>query len=203
MRVFSPMRVSALAAALTLLAVFCLLIVAPAARAGDPPKAIDPPKVGDTAPGFELEALGGGKVKLDTLLTKGPVVLVVLRGYPGYQCPYCTRQVGELIGRAKEFADASAEVVLVYPGPADGLKQHAGEFVQGKDIPSDFSLVLDPDFAFTDRYGLRWDAPHETSYPSTFVIDRKGKVVFAKISHTHGDRAEPDEILKALAKAAP
>ena len=205
MRIFSRTRAGALAAlALTLLAAVCwLLIAAPAARAGDPPKAVKPPKIGNTAPGFELEVLGGGKASLKALLAKGSVVLVVLRGYPGYQCPFCTRQVGELIGRAKEFAAAKAEVVLVYPGPADGLRQHAGEFVQGKNIPADFSLLLDPAFVFTDRYGLRWDAPQETSYPSTFVIDRKGKVRFAKISHTHGDRAQPDEILKALAKTAP
>ncbi len=179
--------------ALTLLTMLCLMLTAvPAAFAGDTPK------VGDKAPVFELDALAGGRVKLGALLKKGPVVLVVLRGYPGYQCPFCTRQVGELVGRAKQFADAKAQVVLVYPGPADGLKQHAGDFVQGKNIPASFSLALDPDFAFTNKYGLRWDAPHETAYPSSFVIDRKGRIRFAKISRTHGDRAQSDEILKAL-----
>lgn len=159
--------------------------------------AADLPEAGDTVPGFELESLSGGKAKLDTFLKKGPVVLVVLRGYPGYQCPFCTRQVGELIGNTKEFADAKASVVLIYPGPADGLKQHAGEFVQGKDIPANFTL-LDPDYAFITKYGLRWEAPHETAYPSTFVLDHTGKILFAKISKTHGDRATSDEILKAL-----
>ena len=154
--------------------------------------------MGDKAPGFELEALAGGKVKLDKLLKKGPVVLVVLRGYPGYQCPFCSLQAHELIGHAKQFADAKAEVVLVYPGPSDNLKEHAEEFAKDKDIPANFMVVLDPDFAFTNEYGLRWDAPHETAYPSTFVIDRKGKVRFAKISKTHGDRAQSDEILKVL-----
>jgi len=32
-------------------------------------------------------------VSLANLNHQGPVVLIVLRGYPGYQCPYCTRQV--------------------------------------------------------------------------------------------------------------
>lgn len=33
----------------------------------------------------------------------GPVVLVVLRGYPGYQCPICTKQLAEFRGKVDEF----------------------------------------------------------------------------------------------------
>ncbi len=94
-----------------------------------------PPKVGDTAPDFELDALNGGKVKLSEMVEKGPIVLVMLRGFPGYQCPICTIQVAQLLGKSKELAAAKANVLLVYPGPAEGLKAHAAEFVQGKDIP--------------------------------------------------------------------
>ena len=46
----------------------------------------------------------------------GPVVVIVLRGYPGYQCPLCRRQVGALINRAKTLAKAAHKVILVYPG---------------------------------------------------------------------------------------
>ena len=116
------------------------------------------PKVGDEAKDFELTAIGGEKVKLSKLAEKGPVVLVVLRGYPGYQCPLCTKQVGELIGKADEFKKAGAQVVFVYPGPADKLKEKADEFVKGKDYPNHFHILLDPDYAFTNAYGLRWDA---------------------------------------------
>ena len=158
------------------------------------------PKVGDTAADFELNALDKGKVKLSSLTKSGSVVLVVLRGFPGYQCPLCTRQVGELMGRAKEFSAAKTQVIMVYPGPAEGLKAHAVEFVQGKTLPKPFRIVLDPDFQFTSKYALRWDAPNETAYPSTFVIDRKRKIVFAKVSHSHGDRAQTDAVLKALPK---
>jgi peroxiredoxin Q/BCP len=156
------------------------------------------PKVGEKAPDFALKGLDDSSVKLSLLLKKGPVVLVVLRGYPGYQCPFCTVQVGSLIGSAAKFDQRKAKVVLVYPGPSDGLKQHAGEFVTGKTMPRNFHLVLDPDYALLKKYDLRWDAPGETSHPSTFVIDRKGKVVFAKVSQEHGGRAQPDDILKAL-----
>ncbi len=158
------------------------------------------PKVGDTAPDFTLDNLQGAKVTLSEMAAKGPVVLVMLRGFPGYQCPMCTAQVGGLINKAKEMEKAGASVLLVYPGPADGLKAHAAEFVAGKGMPANFTLALDPDYSFTNQYGLRWDAKGETSYPSTFVLDKARKVLFSKVSRSHGDRSTPDEIIAALPK---
>lgn len=171
-----------------------------AAASGQPvPKATDlGPKVGDEAKDFELTAIGGEKMKLSKLTDAGPVVLVVLRGYPGYQCPICTKQFAELNAKADDFKKAGAQVVFVYPGPSDGLKAKAEEFVKGKDYPTHFTLLLDPDYTFTTAYGLRWDAKGETAYPSTFVLDGKRKVAFAKVSTTHGDRAKTADVLKAL-----
>lgn len=161
-----------------------------------------PPQVGDKAPDATWTALDGQPGKLSQHLTEGPVVLVVLRGWPGYQCPICTRQVGQFLAHAESLQAARARVILVYPGPADRLREHAHEFLGGKNLPPHFSLVIDPDFAFTLRYGLRWDAPGETAYPSTFVIDRQGMVRYAKVSKTHGDRASALEVLQTL-KALP
>lgn len=158
-----------------------------------------PPALGQRAPDFELVGIDGQTVELAALRGQGPVVLVVLRGYPGYQCPICTRQVGELIGAASKFKAQNASVVLVYPGPAGGLRDHAAEFVSGKSLSEPLRLVLDPDYAFTNAYHLRWNAKNETAYPATFVIDQNGKIKFAKVSMTHGGRAATDEILAALA----
>ena len=157
-----------------------------------------PLQVGDSAPDFELTSLSGEPITLAATLEKGPVVLVMLRGYPGYQCPICNAQVGQMINKAAQLQDAGAQVLLVYPGPADGLKARADEFVQGKDIPANFNLLLDPDYAFTNLYNLRWDAKGETSYPSTFVLDKDGQVLFAKVSHEHGDRAKIGDVMAAL-----
>lgn len=159
---------------------------------------VPPPKVGEKAPDITWQTPGVTSVTLSKLLMSGPVALVVLRGFPGYQCPICSVQVGELLGKSEAFAAVKTQVVLVYPGPADGLKQRAEEFVRGKTLPANITLVLDPDYVFTNKYGLRWDAPHETAFPSTFVIDRTGKVIFAKVSRSHGDRTKATEILKVL-----
>ncbi len=160
--------------------------------------AADPPKMGDKAPDFTLATLDDQTVHLSDLTAKGNVVLIVLRGWPGYQCPLCAQQVRDYIGAAAGFAEAKARVVMVYPGPADDLKAHAKEFLSNKDWPKDFVFVIDPAFNMVKAYGLRWDAPGETSRPSTFVLDRKGMVRFVKISHSHGDRTTAADIIAEL-----
>jgi peroxiredoxin len=157
-----------------------------------------PPEKGDLVPPVTWQSLDGKPVELAALVKQGPVVLVVLRGFPGYQCPICNRQVGELLQRADDFRDAGATVVCVYPGPAPGLAARAKEFLDDKTIPDHFRLVLDPDLKFTTEFGLRWDAPRETAYPSTFVIGKNGKVAWSLVSREHGGRSKPDEILRAL-----
>ncbi|MEO5987825.1 MAG: peroxiredoxin family protein [Candidatus Eisenbacteria bacterium] len=157
-----------------------------------------PPAVGEKARTFALKELGGGTVRLAQFTKVSPVVLVMLRGYPGYQCPICTIQFGDFLGKADEFKQAGATVLFVYPGPAEELSTRAAEFVKGKDYPDHFRILLDPDYTFTNRYGLRWKAEHETSYPSTFVINLKRKVTYARVSKTHGDRAKVEDVLRAV-----
>lgn len=146
------------------------------------------PSVGDSAPNFTLETIDGSTLELKSLVQKRQVVLIVLRGWPGYQCPLCTRQVQDYVASAGAFEQRNASVVMVYPGPAQQLVEHATEFLQNKSWPQNFTLVLDPDYSFTNAYGLRWDARKETAYPSTFIIERGGKIRFAHVSHSHGNR---------------
>ena len=177
----------------------CLLFSLTLAVSPGPAAAAEPPQLGAIAPDFSLKTLDAKSVKLSTETAKQPVVLIVLRGWPGYQCPLCTRQVHEFVAQADAFA-GKARVIMVYPGPATDLQSHAKEFLGDRQWPKSFLFVTDPDFAFTQSYGLRWDAPNETAYPSTFVIDRKGVVQFAKVSKSHGDRATAPEALDAVAK---
>jgi peroxiredoxin len=166
------------------------------------PLAAAPPSVGDPAPAFTLPLAQGGTVELAQLLSRQPVVLVLLRGYPGYQCPLCHKQVQDFLRNARMFADAGVQLILVYPGEKDGLVEHAREFVADQMFPPNFHLALDPGYEFTNRYDLRWNKPGETAYPSTFVINQRGVITFARISHSHGDRTTAAVILSELKKAA-
>jgi peroxiredoxin len=65
-------------------------------------------------------------------------------------------------------------------------------------LPDNVYFLVDPDLKVVNLYNLRWNAPQETAYPSTFVFDRQGIVRFVKISHSHGDRSSAADVLKAL-----
>lgn len=156
------------------------------------------PKVGDTATDFELTSVAGEKVRLSEAAKNGPVVLIVLRGFPGYQCPICNRQVGQFLAAADKFKLAGASVVFVYPGPSKNLGERAKEFLKDQTIPPHFQLLMDPDYSLVNSYHLRWDAPRETAYPSTFVIRKDRRITFAKISREHGGRTSVDEVLKSV-----
>jgi peroxiredoxin len=80
------------------------------------------------------------------------------------------------------------------------LNDRAKEFIGDKSVPDNFHIVTDPDYKFTNAYHLRWEKPRETAYPSTFVIDAEGKIRFAKISQSHGDRAKAKDVLAELKK---
>ena len=107
-----------------------------------------------------------------------------------YKCPYCPKQVHDFVDHSAEFQAAHAQVLLVYPGPPAELDQHAREFLAKQaNLPANITLVTDPDYAVTHLYDLRWDAPHETA---------DGRVTFAHISKTHGDRTSAADVLAAL-----
>jgi peroxiredoxin len=156
------------------------------------------PGVGRKAPEFALTDGTGATVVLSQERVQAAIVLVVGRGWPGYQCPFCTRQFGEFRSHAKDLQAAGARVFWIYPGPADELAKHAAVFTGPDPLPSNFRVLIDPGYTFTNAYGLRWDAPHETAYPATFVIDREGIIRFANVSLEHGGRTPVAAVLKAL-----
>jgi len=159
-----------------------------------------PPAVAEKAADFTLSTVDGKSARLSEITAKGPVALIVLRGYPGYQCPFCNRQVQDLLQHSSEFEAAGVRVVMVYPGPAQDLSMRASEFLTGKKLPDHFYLLLDPEYRFTNQYRLRWEAPRETAYPSTFLIDRQGMIIWEKISKEHGGRTTSAEILDTFKK---
>lgn len=154
--------------------------------------------VGKSAIDFTLKSINGEEVSLSEINEDRTVVLVVLRGYPEYQCGICTRQVGSLLSKADVFSELGASLLLVYPGVSNQLQEHADEFTEDFQFPGNFYFTLDPDYSMINKYGLRWDAPKETAYPSTFVIDKSGEIVYSKISMKHGGRAKTDDIVEAL-----
>jgi peroxiredoxin Q/BCP len=156
------------------------------------------PGPGQTAPDFTLSTPGGQQVRLTNLTNQSPVVLVVFGGYPGYACPYCLQQMQDFIQAAPQFAALHAQVLFIYPGAVSGLAAEANALLAAQPLPSGFQMVLDPGYSFTNLYGLRWNAPNETAYPSTFIIDRGGSIFSTVVSKSHSTVSTSADTLAAL-----
>jgi thioredoxin-dependent peroxiredoxin len=157
------------------------------------------PESGDKAVEFASRDINGDKFEFRPAQASKWTVLIFLRGYPEYQCPICSRQVAEIINHADQLAAAKTNVVLIYPGSAKDLSSKAQEFVADKHLPQTIQMIVDENYRIVNAYHLRWDAPKETAFPSTFIIDPTGYIRFAKISKTHGGRATIQEILDIVA----
>jgi len=158
--------------------------------------------VGEKAINFDLPVVGGdGYIELQDEYKQGPVVVIVLRGYPGYQCSLCKQQVGALINRASRLKNEVHKVILVYPGKDEDLLRRAKQFMGSRRIPEPLVMVADPGMRMVESWGLRWNTPRETSYPATYLIKGNGRVAWKKISDSHAGRSSVEEILRELKKS--
>jgi peroxiredoxin len=157
------------------------------------------PGVGQRAPDFTLSTPSGEQLTLSAL-NRGNVVLIVLRGYPGYQCPFSQLQFQSYQQSAAQFAALGAQIVFVYPGIDNkNLADDAKQMIGTSTLPANVHVVLDPNYQFTNQYGLRWDASNQTAYPSTFLLARGRVVIFAHTGRTSSDQTSPTDALAALA----
>lgn len=174
----------------------CLVFSTVCAEEGPKSKQLE---VGDRILDFELPIVGSEEyLKLSDECKQGAVVLIVLRGYPGYQCPICSRQVGSLSNRAKALAKEAHRVILVYPGEAETIQRNAEQFLGSRRLPEPLVLVRDQGMEMVDEWGLRWNERRETAYPATYVFDRNARLRWKNVSKSHAGRSTVEEILKAL-----
>ncbi len=149
-----------------------------------------------------IEGVGfdGKVVSSKKFLENGPLVVIVMRGFPGYDCPACSAQLADFVKQADTFKTAGAQVMIIYPGSVQDLEAKAKGFVSKQQLADSFHLVIDKDMKIVKQLGLLWDAPKETAYPTTLVADRQGTVRFLKTSRSHGGRTKAAEVVTALEK---
>jgi peroxiredoxin Q/BCP len=127
-----------------------------------------PPRIGDTAPDFELPGTGGRSYSLSEYRGQ-PVVLVF---YPGDNTPVCTRQLNEYTSDIHKFAEVGAQVLAISP---QSVKSHEG-FAEDQG-GFGFPLLADEDKAVGIAYGII--GPVGFYRRSVFVIDGKGAIRYA------------------------
>ena len=128
-------------------------------------------EVGQRGIDFELPLVSeDGYLSLSDTYKGGPTVVIFLRGYPGYQCPICSRQVSSLANRAKVLAQAAHRVVLVYPGTAEGLERHAEQFLGSRKLPEPLVLVRDDDLRRREPMGRAMEFTAGNRLPSDLCV---------------------------------
>jgi thioredoxin-dependent peroxiredoxin len=165
---------------LFLLPVLLLAISLPAAAAS--------PAVGQAAPDFTVTALDGSTLSLSSLTSSGRLIIVVLRGYPGYQCPFSQQAFQSYQQQAAQFAALGTQLLFVYPGTGgSNLANDAASMIGSQPLASNVHVVLDPDYNLTNLYGVRWDATDQTAYPATFLVSSNHSVAFAHVGQLESD----------------
>ena len=144
----------------------------------------------------------GNEVKLADTMTRDYMVLVVTRGWYGGVCFYCASQTSRWARRYDELEPYDAQLVVIFPTETDKDALTVDELsrrIKGGKIPNDeipFPILLDIDLIGVDQLGIR----AELAKPSTYIIDRNGRVRFAYVGESIADRPSIDSVLSQLEK---
>lgn len=153
--------------------------------------------VGRTLPLTRFRTGDGGTIDLAELAGKPNVLVTILRGFGGQVCVYCTAQTKALADYADRFAALDTQVVVVFPGPASGLKAfleaYRRTFGPGEKPP--YALLYDADLALTRALHIEDDI----AVPTSLLLDREGIVRWCRVAKDHADRPSAREILDRIA----
>jgi peroxiredoxin len=169
---------------------------------------------GDRAPALTLPDAAGIPVALAPLWQRGALVLVFYRG--GW-CPYCNLELRAWQRTLARLGALDASLVAISPQTPDNSLSTAEKNDLAYPVLSDSSLAAAEAFgvAFTlppeliELYGrvgndlpvLNGNGHWALPLPATYVIDRDGRIVFAHIEADYRERAEPAQVLQAVAQA--
>jgi peroxiredoxin len=129
-----------------------------------------PAGAGPSAPDFKLKDLSGTTVRLSSFRGKAPVLLAFWATW----CPYCRKQVPNLIRLREELGEQEVMIFGVNVGES---KATARAFAESHDI--NYPVLLDRQSKVADRYGV-------SGIPFFVLISRDGNI--AATDHTLSDR---------------
>jgi len=151
--------------------------------------------LGQAFPPVRLMGASGDPFTLEELRGGRPVVLVVLRGFPGFVCPHCTAQTAALINALPSFEERGARVAMVYPGEASTVPtflKAMKEFREGKGVP--IPILFDAELELVRALGIRG----EFAKPTTAIVDGNGVLRYLYVGQSFNDRPSVGTLLAAL-----
>ena len=169
--------------------------------------------VGAKMPQFSLKDSTGRVVSSKELAKSGNLVIVF---YRGSWFPFCNLYLGNLQKRLADITAAGGKLVAI------SVENPDASMAVARKNEVQFTVLSDPDLDVARKFGIVYQLPAATDemYKShgldvakhngtakpelplaaTYVIDRKGKIVYAYLDTDYKKRAEPDVIIENLKK---
>jgi peroxiredoxin len=149
-------------------------------------------KVGEPAPDFVAKA-DGKEIRLSDFKGKKSVVLLF---YPIAFTPVCSTELPDVEQNYGKFRELGAEVLAISTDHPDASKAFAGSCgVKSYPVIGDFDKKI------ATSYGvLKADAGDRFTERATVIVDKQGKVAFAKVNPIKEKRnlSEFQEVLRKL-----
>lgn len=169
-------------------------------------------KVGDKAPNFKAIDQYGNRLELKKLEKKGPVVLIF---YRGYWCYYCNKALAKYQDSLRYITNRGATVVAVSaqtPTNSEKIihKHHVTFHVisdTSDQIMKDYDVLFHVTKAYqlfiwkvvkTDIKKVNAQKSAHLPVPATFVINRKGRIVYRQFNYNYAKRSTVKEVLEHL-----
>ena len=169
------------------------------------------PSKGQKLPSFTLPNALGEKVSLDSLLSKGAVVISFYRG--GW-CPYCNMELRALQQALPEINAKGATLVAISPETPDTSLSTKEKNELSFEVLSDrgnvYAKELGLVFALPEslrpiynNFGIdipahNGDSTFELPLPATYVIAADGTIVYSFADADYTQRLDPNKIVMAL-----
>lgn len=142
----------------------------------------------DTAPPLVARDLDGRRFDLAASLKQGPALVTFWATW----CKPCRKELPELQKLVATYGDRGFHVVGVNgDGPVDQAKVRP--YV--KALGFDFTVVPDPDGEIRRRFQVE-------VFPTSFLVDGEGRVVYRQVGYRRGDEAILAGRVRALVGAA-
>jgi cytochrome c biogenesis protein CcmG/thiol:disulfide interchange protein DsbE len=125
------------------------------------------------APSFTLEDVDGNVVNLDSLLTKGPVMM----SFWALWCKMCIKELDALKPYAEEFDSLNITLLALSQDKTRSVPKVKPFATSHK---WSYQVVLDPENMMRDLYNVQ-------AMPTFFIIDQNKKIVFTHQGYKPGD----------------